>query len=456
MNRTYKTTDMSVGHPIKIILIFAIPLLIGALFQQVYNVVDTMIAGHLIGDEAISAIGSTSALYALIVNLALGLNTGYSVLMSRAFGAKDIDLLKRKIAFSFVFNIVLGIILTVISLILLKPLLRMINVPENIFDDSYKYIVIIIAFMLSTIIYNMFASILRALGNSRVPLYFLIISCTINLTSDIILVKVFGTGVEGLAYATAIAQTISAILVGLYFFIKYKEYIPAKVHYKFNKKLVYDMVTLGLSYMALNCVVTLGSVFFQSAINSLGDKMITAWSSSRKAIGALMQPLSCFAAALATFTSQNYGAKMIDRIKYAFKWIIIIELVASVIFIGLGFLFGKDAIYLISGTKDEDIINNGYISIICHFVMYPPLAILFCVRNGMQALGHKIIPVSSSIGELIIKIIATYIVIPKVGFIGVCLTEPIIWLIFGIYILIALIIEIKKKMILKLENEISQ
>ena len=142
MNRTYKTTDMSVGHPIKIILIFAIPLLIGALFQQVYNVVDTMIAGHLIGDEAISAIGSTSALYALIVNLALGLNTGYSVLMSRAFGAKDDDLLKRKIAFSFVFNILLGLILTVISLILLKPLLRMINVPDNIFDDSYKYIVI--------------------------------------------------------------------------------------------------------------------------------------------------------------------------------------------------------------------------------------------------------------------------------------------------------------------------
>ena len=448
MNKDYKTTDMSLGHPIKIILIFAVPLLIGALFQQVYNVVDTMIAGHLIGDEAISAIGSTSSLYALIVNLALGLNTGYSVLMSRAFGAKDDNLLKRKIAFSFVFNIALGIILTIVSLLILKPLLRMINVPDNIFNDSYKYIVIIISFMLATIIYNMFASILRALGNSRVPLYFLIISCIINLASDIILVKVFGAGVEGLAYATAIAQTISAITVSIYFFIKYKEFIPKKEHFYFDKKLTYDMITLGLSYMALNCVVTLGSVFFQSAINSLGDKMITAWSASRKAIGALMQPLSCFAAALATFTSQNYGARKIDRIKYAFKWIIIIEVIASFIFIGLGFLFGKDAIYLISGTNDEDILENGYISIICHFAMYPPLAILFCVRNGMQALGHKIIPVSSSVGELIIKIIATYVVIPKVGFIGVCLTEPVIWLIFGIYILVALIFEIKKKMIL--------
>ena len=447
-----KTIDMSVGHPIKVIMIFALPLFIGALFQQIYNVVDTMIAGHLISDQAISAIGSTSSLYALIVNLALGLNTGYSILMSRAYGAKDEELLKRKIAFSFTFNIVLGIILTILALILLKPLLHLINVPDNIFEEAYKYIFIIVEFMIATIIYNMFASILRALGNSRVPLYFLIASCIINLASDIILVKVFNAGVEGLAYATAIAQTISAIAVGIYFFTCYKEYIPSKEHYHFSKRLTYDMLTLGLSYMALNCVVTLGSVFFQSAINSLGDQMITAWTSSRKIIGAFMQPLSCLASALATFTSQNYGAKRIDRIKYAFKWVIIIEMIASVTFIGIGFLFGKGAIALISGTNNNDIIKNGYISIICHFVMYPPLAILFCVRNGMQALGHKIIPVSSSIGELVIKIIATYIVIPKVGFIGVCLTEPVIWLIFGVYILVAFLIEFRKKMILNLNE----
>ena len=452
MNSNSKTIDMSVGHPIKVILIFAIPLFIGAFFQQVYNVVDTMIAGHLISDQAISAIGSTSSLYALIINLALGLNTGYSILMSKAFGAKDIDLLKRKIAFSFTFNLIAGIVLTIFALLFLKPLLHLINIPENIFDDAYKYIFIIVAFMLSTIIYNMFASILRALGNSKVPLYFLIISCIINLISDVVLVKIFDTGVEGLAYATAIAQTISAITVAIYFFCRYKEYIPSKKHYSFSKELTYDMITLGLSYMVLNCVVTLGSVFFQSAINSLGDKMITAWTTSRKAIGAFMQPLSCLAAALATFISQNYGARRIDRIKYAFKWIIIIEMIASITFISIGFLFGRQAIILISGSKDDAIIENGYLSIICHFVMYPPLAILFCIRNGMQALGHKIIPVSSSIGELIIKIIATYLVIPKVGFIGVCLTEPIIWLIFGLYILIALLIEVKNKKILNIEE----
>ena len=449
MISTNKTVNMSEGKPLKVIILFAIPLLIGALFQQVYNVVDTMIAGNLISDQAISAIGSTSSLYALIVNLALGLNTGYSVLMSRAFGKGDIDLLKRKIAFSFVFNICLGIILTIASIILLKPLLHLIKVPDNIFEDAYKYIVIIIAFMLATIIYNMFASILRALGNSRVPLYFLIVSCSLNLGFDIMMVKLFGLGVEGLALATVASQSISAILVSVYFFIRYKEYIPSRQHYKFNKGLIYDMITLGLSYMALNCIVTLGSVFFQSAINSLGDKAITSWVASRKLIGALMQPLSCIASALATFTSQNYGAGKIDRIKYGFKMVILLELALSVAFIGIGFITGHGAIRIISGSTDEAIIKDGYISIICHFVAYPPLAILFCIRNGMQALGHKIIPVSSSIGELIIKIIVTYVIIPQVGFIGVCLTEPIIWVIFGVYILIAFLIEYKKKMILE-------
>ena len=452
MIRVNKTVDMTEGKPIKRIIIFALPLFIGAIFQQVYNVVDTMIAGHLISSEAISAIGSTSSLYALIINMALGLNTGYSVLMSRAFGRHDEERLKTKIAFSFVFNTILGIVLTIVAILLLKPLLHLINVPDNIYDEAYKYIFIIILFMISTIIYNMFASILRALGNSRVPLYFLIISCLINMTSDLVLVKVFSIGVEGLAYATAIAQTLSAIFVGTYFFIRYKEFIPHKEHYNFSRDLASDMVSLGLSYMILNCVVTLGSVFFQSAINSLGDKMITAWTTSRKAIGALMQPLSCLAAALATFTSQNFGAKKIDRIKYAFKWVIIIEMIMSISFIGIGFAFGKATIKLISGSSDIDIINNGYTSIICHFVMYPPLAILFCVRNGMQALGHKIVPVSSSIGELIIKIIATFLVIPRVGFIGVCLTEPVIWLIFGVYILIAFLIELKRKQILNIEE----
>lgn len=454
MIKANKTLNMTEGSPLKVILIFAIPLLIGALFQQVYNVVDTMIAGYLISDQAISAIGATSSLYALIINIALGLNTGYSVLMSRAFGKGDDDLLKTKIAFSFVFNILLGIILTILAITLLKPLLHLIKVPDNIFDEAIKYIKIIFLFMLASIIYNMFASILRALGNSRVPLYFLIISCIVNLISDIVLVKAFGCGVEGLAYATVISQILSAASVSIYFFIRYKEYIPSRKHFKFNKKLTYDMVTLGLSYMALNCVVTLGSVFFQSAINSLGDKAITAWTTSRKAIGALMQPLSCIASALATFTSQNYGDKKIDRIKNGFKIVITLELLLSIAFIGIGFLFGKQTIKLISGSADEQILKDGYISIICHFVAYPPLAILFCVRNGMQALGHKIIPVSSSIGELIIKIIVTYFVVPRVGFMGVCLTEPIIWVIFGVYILIAFIIEFRKKMILNADEAI--
>ncbi|MDD2956704.1 MAG: MATE family efflux transporter [Oscillospiraceae bacterium] len=209
-----KTNDMTSGSPTRLILQFAVPLFIGNIFQQVFTIVDTMIAGYNLGDGAIAAIGATSSLYSLLIDFATGMNSGYGIVVARMFGAKDKEGLKRSIAAMVVLNLAITAVLTGGSLLALRPLMRLLNVPQPIFEDAYLYIAVILGGMASITLYNMFAGILRALGNSKTPLYFLIFSCAANLLMDVLFIVVLGWGVQGAAAATVIAEGGAAILSG--------------------------------------------------------------------------------------------------------------------------------------------------------------------------------------------------------------------------------------------------
>lgn len=215
--------DMTQGSPVRHVLIFAIPLFIGNIFQQIYNIVDTMVAGYNLGDQAIAAIGATSSLYGLLVNFAWGLNSGFGIVVARKFGAKDEEGLKSSIAAMMILNIVMTALISVGALFSLKWLMRGLKVPGTIFEDAYDYLVIIVAGMIVTILYNMCAGILRAVGNSRTPLYFLIISSILNLMIDVLFIMGFGWGVQGAAAATVIAEGVSALLAGGYIMKYYQD-----------------------------------------------------------------------------------------------------------------------------------------------------------------------------------------------------------------------------------------
>lgn len=450
----HNTLDMTIGNPIKIILIFSIPLLIGNLFQQFYNLADTMIAGYTLGDTAISAIGSTSSFYSLIVNIAFGFNSGYAIVISRFFGKKDEEGLRRSILYSFILNLIIGVILTIFMIIFLKPMMHLIKVPDEIFDSAYAYFIIICSFIFASVLYNMFASIMRSLGNSRIPLYFLIGSSIVNILGDLLFVKVMGLGVQGLALSTGISQILCALISGIYFFVSYKDILPSKKDFKFDKTLLLDMLSLGLSLTMMSVVVSLGSVIFSSAINSLGKQIISAHTAGRKILGFFMTTLSCLGTAFSTFTSQNYGAKKYDRIKEALKKIIIIELSMSVFYIGLILLFGKGLFVLITNTDDLEIIKCGKMCLYYHFAFLPSLAILLIIRNFLSAVGKKILPIISSVMELVVKIIFAFFIVPNIGYLGVCLTEPLIWFVCMIYIVIIYLILFKKnKIFIKKEQE---
>lgn len=429
-----KTLDMTEGKPVKLILKFAIPLFIGMLFQQVYNITDTMIVGYGLGENAVAAVGATSALYSVLINFANGLNSGYGIIISRAFGGKDWKKLRQGFAAMVILDVGITLVLTLVSLILLKPLLFWLDTPTEIFGQAYQYIAIILAGMITTIAYNMGAGFLRAVGNSRIPLYFLIVSCGLNIIMDLLFVLAFRMGVKGAAIATVIAQAISAWLCLSYIAKKYREFLPQKGEWKLSPALTGEMLSTGLSMGLMLSVFSIGSVFLQKAVNLLDEAIITAHTASRKVYELLMMPLATLSSANATFVGQNYGAKKHDRIYKALRQVMGMELLWSAVSVLVAWLMGGFLVQILIGTKDSFIIDNAVLNLRVCTLFFFPLGTLLVLRNTMQPMGYKISPVISSGIELGFKAVFSYAVVPQMGYLGVVITEPVIWVVCAIYL----------------------
>lgn len=444
--KTMKTTDMTKGNPLKLILLFAVPMLIGNVFQQIYSIVDTMVAGYNLGDGAIAAIGATSSLYALIIDFAWGMNSGFALVVTRAFGAQNEALVRKTIAGTMLLDGAVTTMLSLIAIVFLKPLMHLMNTPDNVFEDAYAYMFIICLGMIATVAYNMFASFLRAFGNSIVPLYFLIFSSVMNIILDIMLVGPMNMGVAGAALATVISEMTSAVLSGIYFFRHYKPMLPNRQDFRISKELLGELSSNGAAMAFMYSVVNLGSVFFQGANNKLAETMgngiITAHTAARRLIGIMMTPLGTITSAAATYIGQNYGANERKRVRVGLRdelFIVVGWGVVACLFI---YLFGSLLVRFTTGTSDTEIIKNAVLSLRIHLPFYPALGILLALRTAMQAVDIKAPTVISSSIELGMKIIAAVWLIPMLGFLGTCITEPITWVMCTIFLSL---IYVKKK-----------
>lgn len=426
--------DMTVGDPLKLILAFAVPLFIGNIFQQFYNMVDTMVVGYHLGDEAIAAIGATSSLYFLIVNFAGGLNNGYGIVVTQRFGAHNTKEMKQAIAGMMLLDGAVSLSLSALAIAFLPRLMRFMNTPEEIFHLSYSYISVICSGLAATIGYNMFAAILRAMGNSRSPLYFLILSSILNIALDVLFVMVLETGIAGAAIATVLAQCVSAVCCGVYTFRNYREYLPEKEDFRVPGAILRDLFSTGIAMALMSCMVDLGNVVYQRANNLLGQAIIAAYSASRKVLMIMLQPLATLAVANSTFTGQNWGAKKYDRIQASLKKTLLLEIGWGLFAAVVVFCFGGVIIRFTTGTSDPEIIGNAVMSLRIHFSMFPVLGVLFCVRNTLQAMGQKTAPVLSSCIELAMKILSASLLIPSLGFLGTCITEPVTWCLMVIFL----------------------
>lgn len=438
------TGNMTSGSPLRIILLFSLPILMGCIFQQLYNVVDTAVVGHNLGDISLAAIGATSSLYILIINFANGFMNGFSVIIAKYFGAGNEEKVRGAVSLSVLLSAAIAILLTATSLIGINPLLRLLGTPDDIFAESSQYLTIIIVFLSITVFYNMLAGMLRAVGNSLVPLLALMASTFINIGLDILFIRYFHMGVAGAAYATVIAQVISAIICLVYIYIKCPLLRFSPKHLRFDKLMLGELLGTGLSMSLMMAVVDMGSVILQGGINSFGSATITAHTAGRRIDYMLMMPISSIGAAAATFTSQNYGAGRLDRVTNGIKISVMITYVWNTAVVILCALFGKAAITLLTGTSDKEIIATAFQYLIINVPFFYILSILSIFRNCLQSIGRKYAPILGSVVEMLSKLLAVRFLVPALGYLGVCILEPIIWLMCAIIVFIDFCHAIKK------------
>lgn len=426
--------DMTQGSPIRLILSFAVPLFIGNVFQQFYSMVDTMVVGYHLGDTGIAAIGATASLYSLLINFANGLNNGYGIIVTQRFGAHDRKNMKQAIAGMMILDLCICLFLTAATLVFLRTLMNFLNTPASVFDMAYSYIRTICLGIVTTIGYNMFASILRAMGNSRTPLYFLIFSSFLNIVLDILFVAVFRMGITGAAIATVISQAVSATLCGFYVLRNYAEYLPQKEDFRIPGKMLKNLFSTGISMALMSCLVDCGSVIFSRANNLLGETYIAAHAAARKLLMMMIQPQASLSLANSTFVGQNWGAKKFDRIRQTLRKVLLIEVLWGVFAAALIYLFGGALVRFTTGTNDADMIGYAVMSLRIHFAAFPFLGVVFVIRHTLQAMGYKIIPICSSCIELGTKFLAASWLIPQIGFLGTCITEPVTWVIMASFL----------------------
>jgi len=424
-----KSIDLLSSPIVSSLLTFALPILISNALQQFYNAADTTIVGNFLGFNSLAAIGATSAIYELIVGFAIGIANGMGIVVARHFGAGDIEKIKKAVAGSIVIGSVLSLAVMLVGGVWLYGLLRLVHIPENIIDEAYSYIYIIMIFFFLTFFYNWSASMLRAIGNSLTPLLILLVTSVINIGLDILFITRFNSGIKGAAIATVISQAISALLCIVYMYIKADILIPKLKHFKYNYYVYADLSTQGFAMGFMSSIVSIGTVILQTAVNGMGVTIIAAQTTGRRIMFFLMMPMSSLATALTTFVSQNFGAGNKSRIKSAVKYANIINTIWSIISVVFVYTLSIPLIRFISGSYDKELIANAKLYIAVAAPFFWALGILFNLRNALQGMDRKIEPLISSCIELICKIAFVLFVIPRVAYMGVVLTEPIIWVV---------------------------
>ena len=419
--------DMTTGPVRKTLLLFALPILCSNLLQHFYNLVDTTLAGNIYGERALAAIGASSSIYALLVTLASGMNGGFELVLARAFGSHDEEKYRCAVCTMLVLNLATSVCIGALSCALIRPILRLMNTPQDIFSEAARYITIILAGLPITALYNMEASLMRSLGNSRTPLLFLMLASLANIVLDLAAIVLLDWGVAGLAAATMLSQLISAVLCFLYIRRRYPELHFTRAHARPRAALYREMFCTGLSMALMSSIFSIGSVCVQSAINNLGTLTITAHTAARKLTEFMCMPQVAIAQAQATFVSQNYGAGRISRCRQGWQANLLLGTVVTLAVVLIGAIFGEALIRAISGSQNAQVLSNGLMYLRIETAGFPILVVLQATRMFMQGVGKKIVPIISSSIELIGKLLFTWIFIPRLGYLGVCLSEPILW-----------------------------
>lgn len=440
-----KTKTLTEGTPWKQILLFSIPIFWGNVFQLLYSLVDTKIVGSTLGTEALAAVGSVSTLHTLMTGFLNGLTLGFSLITAMCFGAKNRKRLKKTFAAAISLGVLTTLALVLMLMIFLHPVLNLLHVPQAQFAMAYAYISVLIAGLFATLFYNLCANTLRAIGDALTPLIFLIVATVSNIGLDYLFILGFRMGVQGAAYATVLAQLLSVVLCLIRIFRKFPILHIQKEDFRFDRELMAEMYKSGLSMGLMSCLVGIGTILLQSAINTLGTTVIVAHTAARKVFELVSLPNSVLGSAMATYCGQNYGARRFDRIRQGIRASLIIAAVwAVVVFLICHTIEGK-LIQFVASTTNPDVIYWGstYLKVDMSFIVI--CGVIIILRNSMQGFGDRVIPVFSSCIELAGKIIFAFVFAPMFAYWGIIWAEPLVWIAMVIPLIVKVVHVLKKE-----------
>lgn len=427
--------DMTSGSPLKLIMLFAVPMMLGNIIQQLYNSVDAIIVGKFVSTDAFAAVGSTGSFSFLILGFITGMTAGFQIPISNAFGAKDYRKMRVLIFNSAAVGIILTAVMTLIACALCVPLLKLLNTPEEIFDDSFNYIFVIFAGLFSVFIYNFAASVLRAVGNSKIPLLFLLMSSLLNVILDLLFVLVFKMGVTGAAVATVISQAVSGVCCIIYIFKKLPFLIAGGVERKIKKPYVLKTLSMGLPMGFQFSITAIGSLILQWGVNGFGTNAVAAYTAYVKLINLIFPFMECMGIASGTFCSQNLGAIRFDRIKKGISAALLLNLTYGVIAGVLFAFFGWYGSFLFISKDDTAVLP--YVKNICFYcgMLLPFLATLFLFRNTVQSLGFAFPAMFTGAMEIVGRLIMVILAVGFKSYVFISLASPLAWIFADLYLI---------------------
>ena len=420
--------DLTVGSPMKLILGFAFPMFLGLLFQQFYSLVDTMIVGKYLGVDPFAGVGSTGSLNFIVIGFCMGLCSGFSVPISQSFGAKDFPLLRKMVTNSVWLCTFFSVVITTLMLLFCRPVLTWMNTPENIFEYAYIYIFIIFAGIPCTILYNMTAAILRALGDSKSPIIFLAISSAINIGLDLLLIIVFRMGVEGAALATVVSQGVSGVISIIYIKKKFDILAMEKGDWKLERHLAGKLTGVGIPMGLQYSITGIGSVILQTAVNGLGSIYVASMTAGSKINIFLACPFDALGQTMAPYAGQNIGARKLDRVGKGLRAACIIGFIVSGLMVIVVKLFGDQLTMLFLDEKDPVIMQNSTQFLIIVSAFYCLLTLVNTVRFTIQGMGFSSLAIIAGVMEMIARGIAGMLLVPAFGYLGACYSSPLAWL----------------------------
>lgn len=435
--------NMTEGKPLKLILPFMVPLLIGNIFQQMYNIADVIIVGRTIGVDALAAVGAVSPLFFMAIVLTVGLGNGFTVVTGQRYGARDMDGMRRSIATSIILSCIFVILLIGIMHLVIDDILQLMNIPAELTADAKSYIMIITDGLAAMMAYNLLSGIMRSLGDSKTPLYFLIISSIINIFLALAFILWLGWGVPGSAVALVIAQAISSVLCIIYIYKKFPQLHISRKDVCLTGNEIWQHLRMGLPMAVQFSVLGLGIIILQSVCNKFGADTIAGFTTAMRVEQLALQPMISFGIAMAVFTAQNFGARRFDRIKEAVKKCSLLTLVFSLVSGCLIFIFGEEAIGIFLEVPNEAVMEAAKLYIFYTVPCYFFLSQIFIFRNAVQGMGVAMIPMFSGVIELITRSLSAMYLSGPLGYTGICLAEPISWISCSVFLFVSYLYFIK-------------